>query len=261
MNWEPARADHSIVRASAFFAFEKALDANSFDELVVAARRAGDENNLKERVESIEPVELPQVPEGQSIKLELSLTPRRVAFRRMESERVVVSELAVTQSRIIFTNQQYHRWADFAALIGNAFGKISTECRSAGTIKTVRLEYQDRFKATTPDADHFEVLEKSSIYLSDAVRDKTSAIHVYSGWFDFEEPDIRQLTNVNIGVGESSAGGARTINLFTMGQFERLSGGPLNDPLERLNRLHDHLKTVFGGVITPVAANRVALKS
>jgi hypothetical protein len=46
MNWEPARADHSIERATASIALATPLDANTFDELVVAGRKAAAAHGL-----------------------------------------------------------------------------------------------------------------------------------------------------------------------------------------------------------------------
>ncbi len=46
MNWEPARADHSIERATASIALATPLDANTFDELIVAGRKAAAAHSL-----------------------------------------------------------------------------------------------------------------------------------------------------------------------------------------------------------------------
>ena len=59
MHWEPARADHSIDRVVATINFPNPIDADLFDELVVAARKAAAVHSLTDRIEVIEPVTLP----------------------------------------------------------------------------------------------------------------------------------------------------------------------------------------------------------
>src|SRR5262249_29625227 len=126
-----------------------------------------------------------------------------------------------------------------------------------------RLEFIDRFRSTSADADQFEVLLSTSPYLASAVTGKRYGLHTHCGWFDFEARDIRQLTNVNIDVADIDVppppDAVRRIAILTMTQFEALNGEVLDRPIERLNALHDHLKAIFSDIITPEAAARVAL--
>jgi hypothetical protein len=56
MHWEPARADHSIDRVVATINFPNPIDANSFDEDVVATRKAAAAHNLTDRLDVVEPI-------------------------------------------------------------------------------------------------------------------------------------------------------------------------------------------------------------
>jgi hypothetical protein len=47
------------------------------------------------------------------------------------------------------------------------------------------------------------VIRRDSLFITPAVNDKRAALHVHSGWFDFENTETRMLTNVNIDVSES----------------------------------------------------------
>src|SRR2546430_1022781 len=97
---------------------------------------------------------------------------------------------------------QYRRWEDFFKLILSSIGALDNIYPVTQNVKSVRLEYTDRFRSNSEDADHFEVISKDSEFLVPVVRNKKTAMHVHSGWFDFETPTIRQLTNINIQVAE-----------------------------------------------------------
>jgi hypothetical protein len=90
MNWEPARADHSIDRVVATISFPAPLDANTFDDLVVAGRNAAAVHNLVDRAEFAEPIALPAGQNIINIGLDLlqSAPARRVVFRRMEASNI-----------------------------------------------------------------------------------------------------------------------------------------------------------------------------
>jgi uncharacterized protein (TIGR04255 family) len=264
MNWEPVRADHAIDRVVASITLPKATDANTFDELVVAGRKIAAGRQLTDRVDLQDAIE---VPPGQNVVIALgSMTPpRRVVFRRLEANtNTPVEELSIGARQLAFTTVRYRRWADFYHLIITVMAALDQVCPITQNAQLVRLEYIDRFQSAPGGADHFEVLSRDSIFLTPVVRDKDGALHVHSGWFDFETPRIRRLTNVNIDVNDTPVppppDARRSISVISMGQFEALDGA-LDNPLQRLEALHDYLKATFGSIITQEAADRVALNA
>jgi uncharacterized protein (TIGR04255 family) len=265
MNWEPARADHSIDRATASIVLSVPIvDANTFDELVVAGRKAAAEQHLTDRVDMAEAIELPQPPPGAVVDLSQfsGMAPRRVLFRRLDAERVAVDELAIGAQRIAVGTLRYRRWSDLFRLLSKSLAALETIYPISQNTKSVRLEYVDRFESAPGGADHFEVLRRESDFLCRVIADKTAALHVHSGWFDFETPHVRKLTNVNIDVHDitipAPPDARRKITVLSMGQFEALQG-TLDNPVSRLDDLHAYLKSIFGRIITPGAAARVAL--
>ena len=204
MNWEPARADHSIDRVVATVNFRNPLEPNTFDDFVVAGRKAAALHNLTNRIDLAEPIAL--IPGHAIINVDLeqlqNAPARRVVFRRMDPSDVPVEELSLAARRIVFSTIRYRRWVNFFDLVRTAFTDIAASCPDINLVTSVRLEYVDRFNSTTPDADQFEVILRTSDYISPAVRDKPHALHVHSGWFDFESLQIRRLTNINIAVAD-----------------------------------------------------------
>jgi uncharacterized protein (TIGR04255 family) len=259
MNWEPSRADHSIDRATVSIALAKPLDANTFDELVIAGRKVAATQLLTDRVDLVDPIELTA---GASATIDMSMPPRRVVFRRLDADKVSVDELSIGVHRIAIGTLRYRRWADFFGLFTSSLQALEASYPITQNIRVARLEYVDRFNSTILSADHFEVINRKSEFLAPAVASKTAALHVHSGWFDYETPDIRKLTNVNIDVNDASVppppDPRRTISVLSIGQFEALNG-TLDKTVERLNTLHDYLKSTFGETITVEAANRVSL--
>jgi uncharacterized protein (TIGR04255 family) len=260
MNWEPSRADHSIDRATASIVLAEHLDANTLDELVVAARKAAAAHHLTNRIDLVEPLE---IPAGQAVNLNMP-PPRRVVFRRLDSDGVSVEELSIGTSRIIFGTMRYGRWADFFGRFESCLNDLHATYPVMDHARTVRLEYLDRFNSTSEEADHFEVIRRDSEFLPPVVAPKTAALHAHCGWFDFDAVGVRKLTAVNIDVSDvpipppPPPDRKRTVTILSVGQFEALEG-MLDRPVQRLDTLHDDLKYNFGRIITPDAAKRIAL--
>jgi uncharacterized protein (TIGR04255 family) len=266
MHWEPARADHSIDRVVATINFPNPIDANSFDEVVVAARKAAAVHSLTDRFDVIEPITLPAGQNVINLGVESiqGAPPRRIIFRRMEpNTNMAVDQFSVSMQRITLETSRYRRWVDFFEMLKGTVGDIAASYPTILSVRSVRLEYVDRFNSTTSDADQWEVINKTSDYLSPAVRDKNNALHVHSGWFDFETPQVRRLTNINIDITDVEIPPPpepiRKIAVLSLAQVEALEGGVLDNPLERIDAHHGYLKSIFGKIITPEAAARVAL--
>jgi uncharacterized protein (TIGR04255 family) len=262
MNWEPARADHSIDRATASLGLLNALDPNTFDDLIAAGRKVAAANNLANRIDATDAIELPSAPAG-VIQIGLpNAAPRRVVFQRLDTANVVVDELSIGMQRIAIGTSRYRRWEDLYGFTRASILALDEAYPITRNVRSVRLDYLDSFQASRPEADHFEVISRESKFIVPAVREKTAALHVHSGWFDFESSNIRQLTNINIDVNEITVPGTadlqRRISILSLGQFEALAG-TLERAIERLDGLHEYLKSTFRGIITKEAAVRVAL--
>ena len=59
MDWEPAHADHSIDRVVVTFNWHEPIEANTFDELLVAGRKAAVNYHLTHRIDIQDAVVLP----------------------------------------------------------------------------------------------------------------------------------------------------------------------------------------------------------
>jgi uncharacterized protein (TIGR04255 family) len=262
MDWEPARADHSIDRVIASITLVNRIDPNAFDDLVVAARKVAAAHQLTDRVDLQEPLEIPADTPTVIFGDSSVMPPRRVVFRRLEVAGMPVEELSISFQRITFLTLRYRRWEDFNRLIDSTIETLDQAYAISKMAKFVRLEYLDRFLSAPGGADHFQVIAKNSEFLVPSVVNKTAALHVHSGWFDFESANVRMLTNVNIDVHDAprppSPEPRRTILVLSMGQYEALDG-VLDRPIERLGELHDYLKKLFGRIITAETAARVGL--
>lgn len=260
MNWEPSRADHSIERTTASIVFAQHLDANTFDEITVAARKAAAAQNLTDRLDLVEPLQL--LP-GLSTVIDMStMPPRRVVFRRLDAEKLAIDELSIGSLQVAFGTLRYGRWLDFFGRLKTFLNALDAIHPVTQALRTVRLEYVDRFNSTIESADHFEVIDRASEFLAPVVTSKTAALHVHCGWFDFETATVRQLTAVNIDVNDPPVPKPpqprRSVSILSVSQFEALEG-TLDKPVERFDTLHDGLKSTYGRIITAEAARRVSL--
>jgi uncharacterized protein (TIGR04255 family) len=263
MNWEPAHADHSIDRAVVTLTFNKPIDANTFDELVVEGRRAAAAHHLTHRMDLPDALEPP--PGGGMIVVGSNFTPpRRVVFQRLDETSTVVDEFSIGIQRMAFATLRYRRWANIRQPMTEITGALQQISPVMQNVRAVRVEYLDRFQSNPGGADHFEVISRRSNYLTPCLRDKGDALHIHSGWFDYEPGGkVRRLTNVNIDVNDLSAPSPenrRRLTVLTLGQFEVLDG-VVEDPVAQMDILHDYLKKIFGEAITEEAAARVSLNA
>jgi uncharacterized protein (TIGR04255 family) len=258
MDWEPAHADHSIDRAVVTLSWRQPIDANTFDELVVAGRKAAELHQLTNRLDLPDGVEVP--PGGKIVLSEFTPPPRRVVFRRLDQAGNPAEEFSLGMQRVGFLTQRYRRWANFRQMMAEILGSLEQVSPIAQNVKAARLEYLDKFNSKPGGADHFQVIERTSDHVAPKLREKAGALHVHSGWFDLELP-IRKLTNVNIDVNDLSVPlpeNRRTLTVLTLGQFEALEG-VLENPTSRVHTLHDYLKDIFRATITKEAAARISL--
>ncbi len=263
MHWEPARADHSIDRALVSIKLWQPIDPDLFDELAVVGRKAASQHSLTKRLETVDPIEIHSV-EGAQIRLDRLPTanPRRVHFQRLEPDGQIAHEFSIGRQQLAFATLRYQRWDDFLQLMTSIWSAVASAGLNTVEIKAARLEYLDRWTSQPGGSDHFEVVRTESPYLTQAVAAKPHALHVHSGWFDLLTDTIRQLTNVNIDVQDIPVGtpgdNQRKIRITTLREHEALVGA-LDDPLGRVDAIHDDLKSLYRSIITPEAATRVGL--
>ncbi|SDJ43297.1 TIGR04255 family protein [Bradyrhizobium sp. Rc2d] len=267
MDWEPAHADHSIDSVNILFTFAEPIDGDSFDDLIIPLRRAANAHRFTNRVEGQETAaDIPLVPQpGQPVMINIGNVPmtRRVAFQRL-ADGVVASECSIGVSSFTMWTLRYRRWANFYAELEDLCRAIDGVWPLSQSVKSIRLQYIDRFVSIPGGASHFEVLaEHNPNFLVVPQRDPMAAFHVHNGWFDYDSsPGNRILTNVNIDAGDvrppQFAGGCRNINFLTLMQFESLSS-TLPDPLAQADILHQRLKHLFRQLISSEAAARVGL--
>lgn len=264
MNWEPTRADHSIDHVTASFSLLEQIGADDFDQLILSGRNVARDHHLVDRADLTEPIVLPPGSGVVLNVLDSFKSSRRVVFKRTDPSGTSVEELSIGMQQFSFSTSRYQRWLNFHQFINATVVALDQIYPISQNVRLVRLEYVDRFQSALGGADHFEVISKESAFLAPIVQAKTAALHVHSGWFDFETPNIRKLTNVNVDVNDISippppqSEQRRKISILSMGQFEALVGR-LDRPIERLGTLHDDLKDTFRSIITTEAASRIRL--
>src|SRR5262249_13897979 len=152
---------------------------------------------------------------------------------------------------------RYRRGGGFFGMLKGTVCDIAASFPTILSFRLVRLGYFYRFYSTSPHADQWEVINETSHYLSPAIRAKNNALHVHLGWFDFETPQVRRLTNINIDITDVEIPPPpepiRKIAVLSLAQVEALEG-VLDSPLERIDAHHGYLKSIFGKIITPEAA-------
>jgi uncharacterized protein (TIGR04255 family) len=264
MNWEPAHADHSIEWVNVVLSLAIPIDADLFDEVLVAARKIAASHQFTHRTEGIEPLQIQGQPGAQIlVDLAATSTRRRVTFQRLV-EGKPIGEFAVGSSTITLSWSRYSSWTAFKTMALDLLAPVQPIAPILDGIRTIQLQYLDRFTSTVVQANAFEVVKKSSSLLVSAVNTKTRAFHTHSGWFDYLDNSQRRLTNVNIDLTDNSPptepDAMSRLGILTMARIEALAG-TLDDPLSGLDRLHLYLKELFNDLITKEAADRVSLNN
>jgi uncharacterized protein (TIGR04255 family) len=268
MDWEPAHADHSIDSVNVLVTFTEPMDGDTFDEVIIPVRRAAATHNFSNRVETQEPaVELP-IPSapGQPMNFAINVGnvsfARRVAFQR-QVEGAVISEFSIGSRSLAMWTAQYRRWAQFFGELRDFFRAVDSAWPVGQRVKSIRLQYVDRFLSVPGGASHFQVVAATPQFLLIPTDDPLAAFHVHCGWFDYSsKPGIRVLTNVNIDASDvrppQVAGQQRSLTILTLAQYESLDSF-LQSPVENAHELHLELKNLFRQTISSEAAARVGL--
>jgi uncharacterized protein (TIGR04255 family) len=263
MNWEPAHADHSIDNVNVQVNFAEAMDSDAFDEVIIPVRRAAATHSLNHRIESQEPIEVPLggAPAMFSVSLNAFPASRRVAFQRVV-DGTVVAEFNIGARNFTMWTTRYQRWAQFFTQFRQIFAAIDDSWALASRVKSIRLQYIDRFMSAPGGSDHSEVLAANSPFVRVPQDDPYAAFHVHAGWFDYNsEPGVRILTNINVDAGDvrwSPLNQPRMLTFLTLLQHEAM-GTNLDDPVGRTDILHQRLKNLFRELISADAATRVGL--
>src|ERR1700760_52723 len=118
MDWEPAHADHSIETVFVVLTFSAPLDPNTFDEILVAGRKAAAAHQFLNRIESIDPQQVQLQPGQSEFVIDLSGTAarRKVAFQRLAPDGRAIGEFGIAQSHLSLTSSHYSTWSDFKEL-------------------------------------------------------------------------------------------------------------------------------------------------
>ena len=266
MDWEPAHADHSIDSVNLLFTFANPVDSDSFDDLIIPLRKAASIHKLTNRIEAQDApdIALPTTP-GQSVMINFGTMPttRRVAFQQV-AENAIISEFSIGVGSCSMMTVRYRRWANFFSELGDLFQAVDSAWPISENVKSIKLQYVDRFISIPGGASHFEVLAESNPkFLVVPQSDPMAAFHVHTGWFDYDsEQKSRFLTNVNIDAGDvrqpQFAGAQRNMTFLTLMQSESL-GPSLENPLAQADILHQRLKGLFRQLISKAAAARVGL--
>ncbi len=272
MNWEPAHADHSIDNVNVLLTFVESIDPDTFDEIILPIRKVASLHHHTNRVEVQEAIDL-VLPQGQpvaggNLNFAVNFGPgvgvsRRVGFQRL-AEGAIAAEFSIGAKTLSIVTNRYRRWSDLFEMTNELLEAIEKAWPIKAKIKAIRLQYVDRFVSAVGGGDHFEIIRRNTPFLVGSVEDPYAAFHVHSGWFDHKtEPGIRGLTNVNIDTTDltaipSSAEQRRYLSILTLGQYESLDS-VLDDPVDRLNKLHLRLKNLFGSIISLEVAGRVGL--
>jgi uncharacterized protein (TIGR04255 family) len=264
MDWEPAHADHSIESVFVILTYAAPLDPNTFDEILVAGRKAAFARQFTNRVEAIDPQQI-QLQPGQQVTEVIFDTSaparRKIGFQRLSPEGRPIGEFGIAPSHLSLTSSHYSSWTDFKELGSALISAIEDVGPILDKVKSIQLQYVDRFSSTVPRADPFQVISRESSLLAQTMSQKQRAFHSHVGWFDYINENDRKLTNVNVDLVDNSWPNLQRnslLSILTMARRE-VRDGVLEYPLNELDGLHDYLKALFSDIITREASVRVSL--
>ena len=200
---------------------------------------------------------------------------RGVEFLRMRTPAFADEKMNFDRNSLHYESWDYTRWAAFLdRALMLLFGLVERHYLSSVPFLSVTVDYFDTFVSVdgVEQPDVASLLSRSSGFVTEGAFRESDPWHVHSGWSDTSIAGVRRLLNVDIDVHDTTAfrmAGSqmpsRAVNIRTAAtdQFDT-SGG--NDAVtvaflkERLQMLHDKLKSLIGRVLTDEAALTVGLR-
>jgi len=276
--FEPLHQAHAIEQVALIINFQRPLDVR----LLRAARDAvGNPADLPARAEL----------RAYALQVGANMMPAAAAvsgpvvqggpapiagfsFMRMRPDGSEEIEFQVNRHQISFRTMLYTRWAKVVAQAQKLFDAVLPVFLNHSPITAIAMNYADKFVclASPGECNAHTLLRKDSPYIAPNVFEANDLWHFHTGAFSRPDEQTKRLITVNVDLlADKIEEKDRTVlsisSILTDG-FNNPGYSPTELTLDtgsdfvfqRFDTLHSLDKVVLGSIITPSAAQRIALE-
>lgn len=267
--WHPVRPLHSIECVATVLTFNEPLTEFLVKRILRHAERIALDAGLPERndVRSVHVALAPDQVHAARTQVE------GLAFQRLghqtPSGRLLLEDLVVSRSDLVYRNFEYVRWNDYVRKINDLLIPLAQLSAGGTAMRSLRLEYQDRFMPADHSNLRIDRLLKPHPMIAPHVFETRDLWHSHAGKLESVEED-KLLVQLHIDLVSGQMPGPNPQELFSVGimtGFERRYAKNKLDVESNVNEsiaghlddLHFRSKDLFRSILTPQVAERVGL--
>lgn len=152
-------------------------------------------------------------------------------FQRVNAEGSMVEEMTIERTAVTYRTKSYKRWKNVDDILtGIVFPvAVSLAENDLSKVSVVELRCIDRFLSEPGEKPELSALiQPNCPYLPGHMINRSSQLHLHSGWFDDETENGRTLVNINIDVADQEDGSRAANILQSISlQYARGCGGAI----------------------------------
>jgi uncharacterized protein (TIGR04255 family) len=175
------------------------------------------------------------------------------------------TQFIIAPNSLTARTTSYVRWSPFIGQVEEMMLPLINVYSDAVSVKTVQLDYVDRF-LWTGDWSNFDwkaLLRSDGKFVAAEASKAHQLWHTHSGWLEDLTSGGHRLVNVNIDLGDFArpeGGAVPTIGILTLMRDDIVpEKSDVASIQGHLEEIHNQLKTLFGHIITEQMAERISL--
>jgi uncharacterized protein (TIGR04255 family) len=256
--WVPASESHSIERVAVIYLFKEPLpskfvqNASAYADGLMAEGKFIEKRLLQEANLQLYGAEA------------LSKNTESVGYTYVDKSGE--EALKILKDRAQFSATEYGTWKAFSQEADKTVGPFVSKALTLTGIRSIKLEYVDRFIFEGPisDVDYSEMLQMDKLGLPEEARGGELPWHDRKGWFTkWDMGNV--LINLNVSASDVAPRDRPDARLKSI-QIVTVSETRFSETIDQtevatgiLEKLHDLTKETFRSVMTEKAANLVGL--
>lgn len=200
LKFELRRTQHAIGEFTATLQFFNTISPVGFTSVLEALKHEADALNLPAAM----PVNVFQIAIGQPFSMPPATAQQSTGakYQRFSSNGEAAESLMCDLASITYSLREYTTWDEVKPrLVGIMSSLASVYIREVPAIQSIRLQYLNEFKASSPDTtSSSEIFQDNSPWISGFHQKQNDAWHSHVGAFIAATDTQRSLVNVNCDV-------------------------------------------------------------
>lgn len=268
-SYRPAAGQHAIDQAVVGIRIFDPVSDLQFKQIIQQAAELAIAHNLPGRVQ-LDPMSIAfgrqVISHGMVSGAELH---PGMLFQRVNADGSMAEEMTIERTAVTYRTRSYRRWKDIEDILNGIVFPVAASLaeNDLGKISVVELRCIDRFLSEPGSKPPLSSLVRTDCpYIAPHLIERSSQLHLHSGWFDDETDSGRTLFNINIDVADQEDGARaahilQSISLQYASQLDAHEGAGDFVPTlaDRFSNLHAKDKRLLADILTDSLQDEINL--